>query len=463
MLNAVPPANELTSPSAEKYMNLNLRKNSLWALAEVLFSSLLLFVLYKIVIASLGVKALGIWSLVLATTSLGRVADMGTAAALGRFVAATTAREDNNSAIDYAETAVISNFLLYAAIALLMWAPAYYGLSVAIEQDSLLQARRLLPFSLVSLVLAGLINATTGAIVGQHRSDQKSMTAMIGLATLFLVAILFVPQYGLLALAWAQIAQYSVVVTANWFLFLRNHFQGWTMRLPLRWRKSLFKELMSFGMKLQAIYIASILYDPVVKFLMSTLGGLEMLGYFEMAQRVISQVRQLVVMPNLTLIPSFAHWYEADRGKIAPLYHKALALTIVFGFPLLVGTAAAAPLISILWMGRVESHFVALMAILTLGCLINVIAVPAYYLALGIGYVKWNVYGAYVTTAGVCLLGLVLGRLWGGLGVAMATGIMVSCGAMLSLMTCRWMGIAVFPRLTDFRWHGFVKRKLLNL
>ena len=65
-------------------MQLRLGRNATWAVGEVVISGLVLFLLYRIVVATLGVEALGVWSLVMATTSLARFADLGAAAGLAR-------------------------------------------------------------------------------------------------------------------------------------------------------------------------------------------------------------------------------------------------------------------------------------------------------------------------------------------------------------------------------------------
>ena len=432
-------------------MNLNLRKNAVWALGEVIVSGLTLFLLYKIIISSLGVKALGIWSLVLATTSLGRLADIGTAAGLGRFVAATEAKDNAARALLYVETAVITNALLYIVIALVIALPAYYGLALSMDGEALVQARQLLPFSLISFVLMSITAATTGAIIGQHRSDQKSMIVLAGLVVQFAIAVLLVPHYGLPALAWAQIAQYATLIIGGWLLFLRNHFKTWTFRLPIHWHKDVFKELIGFGAKLQVVSIVSMLYDPIVKFLISSLGGLETLGFYEMAQRLILQVRQIIVTPTQPLVPSFAHLMESERQKIAPLYHKALTLSVIFGFLLLGGIAITSPLISYLWIGHVEQTFVVLTVILSVGWYINLVAAPAYLLGIGTGHVKGNVYGTCLTTGGAGLLGFILGHFFGGYGVAVAASLMQATGSLLSMMmNCRVMGIAAFPPPDNF-------------
>ena len=56
---------------------MNLRRNSAFAVAEVVVYGLGLFFIYRNVVQVLGISMLGVWSLVLATTAFGRAADVG--------------------------------------------------------------------------------------------------------------------------------------------------------------------------------------------------------------------------------------------------------------------------------------------------------------------------------------------------------------------------------------------------
>jgi O-antigen/teichoic acid export membrane protein len=433
-------------------LELRIRRNAAWAVAEVAVSAIVLFFLFRIIVGQLGVKALGIWSLVLATTSLGRLADLGTATGLGRFVAIAGAREEKDKTVRYVETAIVTNLVLYLAIALVFWAPAYFALSLTTSGEALATARALLPYSLVSFMLIGVTGAITGAIVGQQRSDQKSMITIAGLLLQLVASLFLIPLGGLRGLAWAQIAQYGLVITLGWLLFLRNYQGAWSFRFPHRWHRDTFRELVGFGVKLQAATIASFLYDPVVKYLMSSIGGLEALGFYEMAQRLVQQARQAVVMPNQVLMPGFAHLLERQPETIARLYHKAMTLTVLAGFALLGAVALASPLISYIWIGHVAEFFVTFTLILAASWLANLIAAPAYLLGVASGRIWWNICGHAVTTGGALAAGFVLGHFWGATGVAMGAGIALASGSLLSMvMNCRRLNISALPRLHDFR------------
>ena len=433
-------------------MELNLRRNSLYAVGEVVVSGLSLFLLYKKVVNTLGVEALGVWSLVLATTSLGRFADIGAASGLSRFVASAKARRNAARELIFVETAVITNAALYLSIAIVLWAPAYFGLSLVMKGATLGSGRALLPFALGSFVLMGVTSATTGAIVGQHRSDQKSVLVVAGLVVQLLVAMLFVNGYGLPALAWAQIAQYTVIFVAGWFMVVRNHFGSWTLRLPLAWRKDAFRELVGFGLKMQAVSIAGMAYDPLVKFLMSSMGGLAAVGFLEMAQRLILQLRQIVVTPTLTLVPVFAHLLESEPERLEALYQKALRISIILGVPLMALVALTSPIISLIWLGRTERVFIIFLIVFPIGWLVNLIAAPAYLLGVGVGYLRWNLYGVCLTAGGTCLFGGILGHFLGSFGVALASsGMLALGGALTMIMNCRALRIRALPHSSELR------------
>lgn len=424
----------------------NLKKNSIWAILEVIGSALTLFLLYRVVLEILGIEALGIWALIMATTSLGKLADIGTSAGLSRFIALAQAKNELSKEVDYCETAFLTNLVLYSCIALLLWIPAYYGLEHVMGPDVLQQGRELLPYALLSFALMGVSQVITGSIIGQHHSDQKSIIILAGFLVQFFMAALLTANYGIIALAWAQITQYLLVIISGWFVFLHNHFGRWVFRLPLRWRFSTLKELLSFGLKLQTVTVVTLLFEPIIKFSMSAWGGVEAVGFYEMALRLIMKVRQLIIMPIQPLVPSFAHLAQVSPKKIGSLYYKTMSLIIGIGVPLLLSIILVSPLISFIWIGHIEPSFIFFMNILAIGWLVNLLVAPSYFMGIGTGYVKGNFWGACITTVGGLIFAYIFGYMAGSYGVALAAGTMLAAGALTTQrMNCRVAKLKGFP------------------
>src|SRR5208283_5139573 len=78
------------------------------SMLQVLVVSATLFVLYKVLLKTIGVKQLGIWSLVMATGSLTQLANLGIVGGVTKFVAKYVARDEHELASRVIETAVIS-------------------------------------------------------------------------------------------------------------------------------------------------------------------------------------------------------------------------------------------------------------------------------------------------------------------------------------------------------------------
>jgi O-antigen/teichoic acid export membrane protein len=433
-------------------VTINIKKNTLWVLSEVICSALILFIVYGVVVHRLGIGSLGIWSLVVAATSLVRVVDPGTSAGLGRFIAVANARGQTREIGDYFVTALVSTFSFYAILSGFVFWPLKDGLRFALSGSGLEIARDLLPYAIVSFLLTNCNGAIQGALIGLQRSDLKSQIVIGGLVLQLILVLVLISESGLKGLAQAQILQYCFGIVVGYLMVVR-HIRGriaWWF--PFAWKRATFAELWSFGLRLQAISIISFLWEPVSKFVISSVAGVETLGFFEMAQKFIQQGRQLVVAPTTILMPAFAHLNDRAPNELATLYSRSLAAAIVIGSSLMGVAAMSSPVVSVLWLGHLESRFVIFVMIMSAAWLVNIIASPVYVLAVSIGLLKWNFWGAVVTSAGSPLLALTIGKSFGPIGVVSATMLALAAGSLFSMiMNCRYAAMPVWTKLSNLR------------
>jgi O-antigen/teichoic acid export membrane protein len=433
-----------------------LRRNAIWNLAEVAGSSVVLFVLYKLILKHLGVSALGIWSLVLATTSLARVADLGAAGGLGRYVALAHARnEAGDEALSYVETALIANAGFYILLGAVLYYPAWWGLGLTTQGAATVEARALLPFAIGAFVLQNVANVVTAALTGFHKSYQKSALTLLTLLVQATVALLTVQTIGLRGVALAQIVQYALTIIFGWWLSCRAAGAS-GIRLPYQIRVSALRELMGFGLRLQALNISSFLFDPFTKFAFSSVGGLQALGMYELASRGILQVRQLVVAPSQNLTPLFAAAQHQNPDDIRTLFERALATIIVAAGAAMLVMGLGSPLISLIWLRHVDHLFVLFSLLLAMGWFFNMISTPGYLMGVGVGCLRWNIVGSLVSTLGSPALGVALAVPFGGLGVAAGAMIAISAGGVVTwLLNCR--SLAVPPLPSKSAWLGLLR------
>jgi len=195
-----------------------------------------------------------------------------------------------------------------------------------------------------------------------------------------------------------------------------------------------FREVIAFGAQLQLISVTILLAEPTTKALLARFGGLSSAGYFEMATRMVQQVRALLINTNQVLVPAFADLQERGRDLVVQLYRDSFRVVSYLAVPLLGGLVALIPLISEWWIGHYEATFVLYATLLAFGWFVNILCAPAYFLGVGTGHMRWNVLGNVATGALNVIGGITLGLLYGGTGVVVAAVVALSAGSLLILV-----------------------------
>ena len=399
-----------------------------WNIAEVLVTAVTMFAIYKLVVAQLGVAALGVYSLVLATTSFARIGDLGMAAGLARFVARAQAGEQSQiPAIVYVETALIANLILYAFVAVAIVWPVAHALQWALHGSALASARALIPYAAFSFAVFNISNVPAAALTGFHRSEIKSRIAIFGSVTQLIVSWAMVRYFGLIGLAFGQIAQNGAMMILGWALTRRIAGDRAAPWLPRRMNLDALREMFGFGIRLQSMSLVSLAYEPLTKFLMSALAGPAVLGLFEMAYRVVMQTRAIILAPGQNLVPMFAAIPSVDTQERQRLYESAVAAFSVAGGLALLSVIALSPFIAQFLLHRVSLAFTTTAFVLSVGWFVNIVSAPAYLMATADGRIRWNMIGTAIASFGSPIFGYVLWNLFGVIGIvggfSLATGL----------------------------------------
>lgn len=390
---------------------MTLRRNALFSVAEVLLNGLGLFLIYKNVVSTLGVSLLGVWSLVLATTAFGRLADVGISAGLARFVARELAKGEAGSPQSYIETGMLSVAAIMGVLTLVAYWPIYFALGIALHDHQLALAREIIPYALLTFWLLNINAVTAASLLGLHRADLRSISNICGMLVQVAASLALVKGFQLKGLAWAQTAQYIVAIGLSWTFVVRV---GRTVpAVPVHFRRGLFKELLGFGTKLQVGTIANLLFEPATKIILGHIAGAATLGLYELAYRMVYQVRGVAITALQNLVPAFANLRETNREALRSLFLKACRGAAIIGAPLMAGVAVGAPIVSLIWIGGYSSEFVRLSALLSLCWAINILAAPSYFLGMGTGEVNVNVGGQVLTGIMSPLAAYLAGRYFG--------------------------------------------------
>jgi O-antigen/teichoic acid export membrane protein len=401
---------------------MRLRRNAIYAVIEVGASGIGLFIIYLNVVQVLGVSALGIWSLVLATTAFGRIADIGISAGLARFVARAIAEDEPEKALAYMRTGAITVAVSMALVAILGWYPLWLALGWALKGNELDQARDILPWAILTFWLLNLKAVGDASLLGLQRGDLRSISSLVGTATQVCASLVLVKPLGLTGLAWAQAGQYIPGIGLVIFFLWRIGPTGKKVSLGSWFSVPVFRELFSFGAKLQVGTIANLMYEPACKIVLGNVAGTAVLGTFEMAYRMIYQIRSVVIMALQTTVPAFAELDAHKSVELPSLFEKVCRTAALATAPLMIISIVASPFISLIWIGTINPYFVFLCAALAIGLSINVLSAPAYFLGMANGRIWPNVAGqilsAILAPTAVYILGATSGGLIAALGIA---------------------------------------------
>jgi O-antigen/teichoic acid export membrane protein len=434
----------------------------MWAVAETVCSALILFLSYRIVVHRLGLGSLGIWSLVVATTSFVRVVDPGTSAGLSRFVAVANARSRPSEIGNFFIAALISTFVFYAILSTLAYWPLRYALRLALSGPEFLVAQDLLPYGITSFVLLNCYIAAAAALVGLQRADLRSKIVISCLFIQLVFVLLLTPINGLEGFAQAQILQYVFGIFVSYLVSvhqMRGHFALWPL---FKLKKTAFVELWLFGIRLQSISVISFLYEPVSKFVISSVGGAETLGLYEMALKYVVQVRQLALGPTTILMPAFAHVNVRAPNELTALYRRSLAAAVIVGSALMAAASISSPILSVLLFNYVDRLFVIFVAILSAASFVTIVSSPASNLAVSKGLLKGNFWGTVVASCGAPLLAFTFGKFFGSVGAVSSAVFALGVGNFLSMTINAYStGMRHWPQTSDIA--AFMKRDLIRL
>jgi len=403
--------------------------NAATSMLQIVVSGLTLILLYKVLIRLIGIEQLGVWSLVLATTSMAQLAAMGITGSIVKYVAQYGASDQGAKIALLIETAATS----IAAIFLVVLAAAYplaeRYLGYALPAGLCRAAVAILPHALAAYWIAMLTSVFQAGLYGSQLIAYRNYLLMAD-SVCYLVLCYFVAgSYGLAGLAWARVIQNLLTMSASWVI-LRRNVPGLRL-LPYRWDRAVFREIIGYSMNFQVISLLAMLCDPLTKGLLSRFGSASLVGYYEMANRLVQQFRSLIVSANQVLIPAFAQLKELDPDRIRSVYLKSYRLLFFISVPVFSLMAVAAPLVCDLWIGSRQPGFVQALLILSAGWFVNTLCVPAYYAGMGTGELRWNVIShALMALLNVCL-GYLLGLRFGGAGVVAGWAIALALGGVL--------------------------------
>jgi O-antigen/teichoic acid export membrane protein len=407
--------------------------NAAMASAQVIVIGVSFFAVFRFLLGSIGIEKVGLWSLVLATTNVTRIGELGFANSVLQFASRYLAKGESLRAAQVIETAAITVAGLGGTAIFLGYPLLEWGIKQLIPPASLSEATGLLPFTVGSLWCSMVASTVLSGLDGIQKANLRSVVLMSS-QLIFVGGVFYlVPIYGLEGVAQAQLVQSFFSLFVSW-LVLKANLDGLGM-MPYRWSASLFREMFHYAASFQVNGIAQLFFEPTTKALLSKFGMLSDVGYFEMASRMVMQVRGLLVAANQVMVPVITTQQERSPTRIPDTYMRCYDIMFFLSIPIYSLLLVVTPLISEIWIGLYEPTFVIFAFLLITSWALNTSTVPAYLAFVGTGQLRWNTISHLLMGTTNLLLGYILGHLFGSIGVIVGTCLAILAGSLMTLLT----------------------------
>jgi len=391
-----------------------LKRNGFFSLLQVIVTGGVYFFLYKYLLGTVGVELLGIWSLVLVSVASARLSELGFASSVVKFIAKYRALGNEKKAGEVTETALVTVFSVILIVSLLAYYPLQSILGFLVPEEKLSFALLLLPYALAALCINTVSGVMMAGLDGCQRMDIRNILLMVGILVNLGLVLMLLPEFGFIALAYSQLFQ-AILMLLGSLIFLKRELP--TFHLLAKWRKGHFLEIWQYALTFQLTSVLAMTYEPVTKGLLSYFGGLSMVGYYEMANRMVMQVRSLIVSVNRIFVPAVAEIVERDIQELKSLYLKSYEIFFSMNLILFSGIAAITLPVSVVWIGESNQLFVSFSLLLIVGWMVNSIIGSAFFFNQGTGNLRPNLIAHASIALLNILMGIILGFFLGGYGV----------------------------------------------
>ncbi len=425
----------------------NLRKSTLWSVAEFTAVVLIQLFVMRYIVVVLGVRALGIWSVLMSAAQLASFFDLGASAGTGRFLA--IARLDGNiSRIEnILATIVYITVPMYLSLTAILYFPLHRALALVLKDQALIEGRYLLIYALCSYIAQVFSGAFASSVTGLYLSFRKSQIAIAAIAIQAILSLTLIRRYGLPGLAIAQIANYAFTIFMS--ILVLKMTVGVRLKGLLRFNWETIRRIMSFGIGIQASSIAWGAFEASIRFIMSRFGGIEQVGTYEIAYKISSQARVLAFYVSQSLTPIFASLGASDKPKLLSFYRQIYARYALFAASAAIAIVALSPLTSLIMLGRVNGVFLLFSMLTALGTMAHIVAAPSELTAVSMGLLRYNIAGTLTALIAMSLFGPLLGYFFHGTGVASA--VLLAALIAVSIPLFFNNGALNLPRLPSFR------------
>lgn len=425
--------------------------SSLLSIVQNLCNAGALFVLYRLLISTVGSSDLGVWSIVVASTAAVKISDLGFSGGVVGYVSKYLALRKVSDAVACIETSILTIGAVVGFLGVIFYPVSLVFLPYFIKGEAnIALAIALVPFALINLWLGSLFGCVQSGLDGCNKIHERNILSISSNFILLIFVVALVPRYGVIGAAISQIIQSIFLLLIGWTL-LRRHIPLSIIPVHLRFDK--FKEMLGFSLGFQLNSLLGLFFDPLAKLLLSKFGDLPSVAYYEMSSQVVSKVRGLFISANQVVSPTVATLSISKPQGLRSFYINSFGMNSFFLGPIFCVLISLFYFISLLLLGYFEPVFCYFGVVLCLGWYVNSFNIPAYFFYLGLGRMRWNVLSQFVTSFLCLILSFTLGFFFDARGVIFGVSIALFLGS--------WISLVAFHFEYDIPWNVVFPKSII--
>lgn len=293
-------------------------------------------------------------------------------AGIVKFVAQYSHKNNAQKCRGIIETAVMFIALTSLATVGILYFPLVYAVNKYAPAELVSTTAEVVPYVLALLLITSTHTALQSAIDGLNLIYVRAIILSVGNILVPILALIYIDRHGLLAVIGSQII-IGVLYTVSYILILKSKLVEIKFFRP-RFCKESFQEMIGYNLSFQTITFLSLLFDPITKALLGFYGGLVNVGFYEMASKLLGQVKNFITLPNQVVVPIVAKKANAREDSQLNLYRINYALILIVAAPIYALLMLLVPLISELWTGSVNSVFVGYTVVLSIAFFVNALS-----------------------------------------------------------------------------------------
>jgi O-antigen/teichoic acid export membrane protein len=369
----------------ERFVRDRLAANSLMgAIRFVAVSAVYLF-MYPFLLKSLGPLRFGLWALLCIPSQYAAIGDLGLSNALIKMVAEAPPEKNTTDLHRLLGSATLTFLVLGAVLTAAVGLNQQRILAWLHISSELLSDARILLLGAAALIWIILLeNVYIALLSGLHRMDLAHAiqieSALLSALGIFVAIRL---QTGLIGLMLSNVLTASVVWATAVLVCRRVARIRWTWVPLVGWNAE--RSLLRFGLYLYVAALSSLLLDPSIKMLLTRYGSLALVSYFELASRIVIQIRAFFQNILLPLLPA-SSLFSNEMRALRSLFGRSIRLLCLGAIPIYLAMITLAPSIVHLWLGKELPLVQNAMPILAFGWLLNILTIPAYLFIQGMNF-----------------------------------------------------------------------------